>query len=201
MTYLAIGNSLTSHGKCHYWWTECGMAATDLRHDYVHLVTEGLRQTHPGEEVTVTTVNFIKWEATQERTAVYTVIDPMLAAGPDLITVQLGENLGDNFSDTVEDDYVALLRHIQAACPNAKILMLDDVWNERRSAIRRRAAEICGIVFVPLLEAFDESCRAGMGAEVIGEDGTVHIVEHFGVAAHPGNKGMQMIASSILAKL
>ena len=34
--YLAIGNSLTLHGICEYWWNECGMAASSLEKDYVH---------------------------------------------------------------------------------------------------------------------------------------------------------------------
>lgn len=26
--YLAIGNSITVHSECNFWWNECGMAAT-----------------------------------------------------------------------------------------------------------------------------------------------------------------------------
>lgn len=34
--YFAIGNSITIHGKCDYWWNVCGMAASTLENDYVH---------------------------------------------------------------------------------------------------------------------------------------------------------------------
>jgi hypothetical protein len=38
MKCLAIGNSITTHGKCSYWWSNAGMAASDELHDYFHIV-------------------------------------------------------------------------------------------------------------------------------------------------------------------
>ena len=38
--YLALGNSLTWHRKCDYWWNECGMAASRAENDFVHVVEE-----------------------------------------------------------------------------------------------------------------------------------------------------------------
>ena len=40
--YLAIGNSITIHPLNEYWWNECGMAATTVENDYVHLVASAL---------------------------------------------------------------------------------------------------------------------------------------------------------------
>ena len=36
--YLAIGNSITRHPECVYWWSEAGMAASTPEQDYFHLV-------------------------------------------------------------------------------------------------------------------------------------------------------------------
>lgn len=40
--YLAIGNSITQHGICDYWWNKHGMAASREDRDYVHLVKNGI---------------------------------------------------------------------------------------------------------------------------------------------------------------
>lgn len=40
--YLAIGNSITQHGICDYWWNKHGMAASKEDKDYVHLVKNGI---------------------------------------------------------------------------------------------------------------------------------------------------------------
>ena len=58
--YLAIGNSITRHGKADYWWNEIGMAATKPENDYVHLIASHLEENN--EEVCFYAVNFYKWE-------------------------------------------------------------------------------------------------------------------------------------------
>lgn len=42
--YLAIGNSITLHSECDFWWNECGMAATNKDNDYVHIVSKELSE-------------------------------------------------------------------------------------------------------------------------------------------------------------
>ena len=41
---LAIGNSITLHPVCSYWWGSWGMAASSIDKDYVHQVQAGLSQ-------------------------------------------------------------------------------------------------------------------------------------------------------------
>ncbi len=40
--YLAIGNSITLHGICDYWWGNYGMAASSIDNDYYHLVCNNI---------------------------------------------------------------------------------------------------------------------------------------------------------------
>lgn len=37
---LVIGNSITKHGKCDYWWGDYGMAASELNKDYFHILDQ-----------------------------------------------------------------------------------------------------------------------------------------------------------------
>lgn len=40
--------------------------------------------------------------------------------------------------------------------------------------------------------------QAGYGTPVSGDDGMEHIIEHAGVASHPGDVGMEVIAQRVL---
>ena len=41
--YLALGNSITKHAVCDYWWSEMGMAASSESNDYFHLVSSQIK--------------------------------------------------------------------------------------------------------------------------------------------------------------
>lgn len=46
--YLAIGNSITLHEVCDYWWNECGMASTSKNNDYFHRVIKEFKKIYGG---------------------------------------------------------------------------------------------------------------------------------------------------------
>ncbi len=197
MLYFAIGNSLTLHGKCVYWWRECGMAATDEKHDYVHLVTDALEKKYD-TAVNAKTYNFFAWEQAETRDALLSQLDEFLAQSPDVITVQLGENVGTDNRATLEADYVKLLQYIKEKCPAAKLIVLGDFWETDRDDMRRSAAQTCGVAFADILPRVTPDSRAGLYTKVFGDDGEWHVIEHEGVAAHPGDAGMAMIAQTII---
>ena len=37
-TGLILGNSITLHSPCSYWWGSWGMAASSAEHDFVHIL-------------------------------------------------------------------------------------------------------------------------------------------------------------------
>ena len=197
MRYLAIGNSLTLHGKCDYWWNEVGMAATCAEKDYFHRVLRYLEETCGAAEGRA--YNFAAWETQHEdRAARLPDLDALLAEGPDLITLQLGENARE--LATWEADFTRLIRYIQRGAPGAKLLVLGDFWAEAgRDEGKARAAAACGVPFLPLGEIKENAAyQCGLGTAVLGDDGTPHTVEHPGVAKHPGDRGMEAIAARIL---
>lgn len=46
-----------------------------------------------------------------------------------------------------------------------------------------------------------EKYQCGIGTMVKGDDGAKHIVEHDGVAGHPGDRGMEYIANKVIEAL
>ena len=196
--YLAIGNSLTRHGINAYWWNDIGMAASDAEHDYFHLVCAGLRQRFG--KVEARAVNFSIWERTgHDRDQALTDLDGLLDERLSLVTVQLGENVRDYA--TYPADYVSLLRHIgRKTGGRARILVIGNFWSE--DEVRSAAAAQCGAEYLSLKAAHgDPQYQSWLGAVVFDAEGREHVIEHDGVASHPGDEGMAFIADLILKKL
>lgn len=198
--YLAIGNSITLHGLADYWWNEIGMAATTADNDYVHLVSDYLEETYG--EVCFYAMNYFKWETqSHDRAETYETIDPYLSNKLDLITVQLSENVSD--TTTFESDFEALLKYLSQKAPNAKILVIGDFWDSgEKEAAKRAATEKFGVQYISLDEIKgNPEYQCGIGTTVYDKEGRPHVVEHNGVAGHPGDKGMRYIADKIIEGL
>lgn len=198
--YLAIGNSITVHGVCDYWWDEIGMAATKKENDYVHLIEAHLNKKY--DDVWMYSTNYSVWEMQgTDRAETFTMIDPYLSSKLDLITIQLGENVTD--TATFQADYEELIRYIQGKAPEAQIIVVDDFWNKKeKSDIRENAAKNCNVQFADLSEIQGKKdYQCGIGTKVYDSNGGEHIVEHDGVARHPGDKGMRYIADAVIKVL
>lgn len=198
--YLAIGNSLTLHIIKSFWWNEIGMAASDADHDYYHIVLKYLEDNN--ESVKGVPYNFSRWETlSHDRDETLEYLNHYLSPKLDLVTVQLAENASD--LSTYEEDYESLLNYIKEKAPNARILVIDDFWGQdNRAELKKAAAEKTGAEFVSLEGITDnEEYYCGLGTIVYGADGKEHVVEHAGVAKHPGDKGMAAIAERIIEVL
>ena len=196
--YLAIGNSLTLHGVCGYWWNRIGMAASDADHDYFHLVQKGLQRKFG--KVTARVVEFSVWELNgHDRDQTLSRLDPVLDPNVSLVTIQLGENVAD--FKTLAEDYVALIRYIgKKTGGKAQIIVIGDFWKDE--TVRGAAAAKCGADYVSLKAIHnDPKYRSRIGAVVFDAEGNRHVVEHSGVAAHPGDEGMAFIAAEVLEKV
>ena len=196
--YLAIGNSITMHGICKYWWNRVGMAASDAEHDYFNLVTRGLSERH--DKVTARTFNFSIWERTgHDRDQTFADLDKLLDDRVSLVTIQLGENVRDR--STFAEDYVSLIEHIrQKTGGKAQIIVIGDFWSD--DPVRPAAAKKCGVDYVSLKATHDDpKDRSRIGAIVYDAKGKPHTVNHKGVAKHPSDEGMAFIAAGVLKKV
>lgn len=199
--YLAIGNSITIHPTNDYWWNECGMAATSLEKDYVHQLSELVKENKKTQMATVA-YNFYLWETqSYDRAESLLLLDELLSEKLDLITIQLSENV--NELGTFETDFEELIRYIQDGAPDAQIIVIGDFWDDsQKDVLKIKACEATGVDFINLNEIKGkEEYQCGVGTIVYDEKGESHIVEHEGVAKHPNDRAMMWIASKIFEKI
>lgn len=199
---LFIGNSITKHGLADYWWSDDrGMASSSLNKDYVHLSAAALSR-KAGLEENEASMNFFDWEnQSKDRAETYSEISPYLNDHINAVVVQLGENVSD--TTTFEKDFEELLKYIHQNASAAKIVVVGDFWkDDTKEKMKKEAASACGAAYADLSAIWDDqSYQAGLGTKVEGNDGKEHVIAHDGVAAHPGDKGMQYIADQIVKEL
>lgn len=210
---LFVGNSITRHNKTSVWWSdERGMASSSLEKDYVHLLKTNLQDfatdLKPSAEDGVNSYafNYSIWETqVNDREETYNILDTYMENAEDLdcVVIQLGENVLYNSDSTFKQDYSSLIAHIKSEAQNATIITVGDFWpDSAKDKIKKEAAssEHVGYADLSAIQGKEEY-MAGMGTLVEGDDGQEHKINHEGVAKHPGDKGMQYIANSVLTEI
>ena len=201
MNYLAIGNSITTHGVCSYWWSKIGMAASDVEHDYYHIVKKYIDSHYMGRNI-IKCFNYYAWEVQGlDRDETFSLLDGVMDFSPKLITIQLGENVSD--VATYYDDFLSLIEHIKSCCPRSRVFIIGDFWySEQRGEIKKDIAIKTSSVYIDLKKLqLDKKYMCGLGTKVYGADGRFHIVEHNGVAQHPNDYAMEYIAKKIISRI
>ncbi len=195
--YLAIGNSITWHRICEYWWNEIGMAATTAEKDYYHQVVKNLEDKFGN--VNSKAYSFIAWETlATDRAETYALIDLYLNDKLDLVTIQLGENIQN--TETIDRDYIELVNYIKQKAPNAKILLIGNFWsnskveNAKINASKETGCEYVDLTFIQNKEEYQNK----VGDIVYDAEGNEHPIDLNAVAAHPNDKAMKYIANEIL---
>ena len=186
---LFIGNSITLHGyRPAIGWlrSDCGMAASDAAHDYVHLVLAGLSKLHPAVGCIA---QIGDWELNFWDDGILSDIYQEAADWkPELVIARLGENIRPEKMELYPllPHFVKMVRFF--AGTQAQIVVTDTFWpNPKKERILAEAAQE---LQAPLVHLADLGTQDEMKA--------IGLFEHAGVAGHPGNVGMAAIADRIL---
>lgn len=191
--YLAIGNSITLHSVTDFWWSEDGMAASKPEFDYYHKIVQGL-----GDDINSGVYNYSIWETqSHDRSETYLFLDKWLVEGIDLVTIQLSENCSS--ISTFSEDFKSLILHIKEKSPDSQIIVIDDIWSEEKHNLIEKVCIELKLDFVDLSDIRnDQRYQVGLGTVVFGDDGKEHVIDHEGVAIHPNDEGMYIIAERVL---
>lgn len=189
---LFVGNSITRHDVAEHlgWMRCCGMAASCLEKDYVHLVVKGLEEKYGDVSYCVTTA--VGWEYDfAHGKEVLKEYESLKNFQPDIVVLRIGEN--SNREQLQENNYEQAFDEMaKFFFGNAKKKVLTSLfWRYDPFDVPIKAvADKNGYMFVSLNEFGDrDDCKA------YGE------YEHGGVAQHPNDKGMEEIANAILKVL
>ena len=192
---LFLGNSITRHGPAPAigWLGDWGMAASAKDKDFVHVLTKSL-SANAGAEPEVMVKNVADFERQYAAYNPDEKLKDVLAFGADLVIVALGENVPSLDSDEAKVQFRNSLQKLLQglkADRRPTIVVRSCFWpNQAKDQILRQACQEVGGIFVdigPLSK--DESNYARSERQF----------QHAGVAAHPGDKGMQAIADAILS--
>ncbi len=187
---LFLGNSITRHGKAENlgWSGDWGMAASDRQNDYVHRLVNLLE--NDGKTVSYCVANLSEWERCGDTGLLNTRYDGARGFCADLIIVRLGENA--NLTVRLKEfkpQYENMVKYF--AENGAKILLTDLFWEYAPfDGFVKDFARENGYMFVKLHD--------------LGRDDNMKAVgkfAHAGVAAHPGDAGMDAIARRIYCAL
>jgi len=191
---LFLGNSITLHGpnKSIGWDGNWGMAASSQDKDYVHLVAKGLTEKDGAAPETL-----VKNIATFERQyATYNAaaqLKDAAAFSADLIVVAVGENVPALTNEACKVQFtgglVKLLNTIKAD-RKPLIVVRSCFWasGPKDEALKKASLEVGGVYLDIGALGKDEKNYARSERDF----------KHKGVAAHPGDSGMQAIADAIV---
>jgi hypothetical protein len=180
---LVLGNSITRHGPKEDigWPYDWGMAASTPENDYVHRLYAKL--TKSGRNVLMRIHQSAGWERTFLEPNCLDAYTDDKAFEADVIIFRLGENVLPENAPSLKDATVKLINFLKK--DGTRLIFTTCFWEhpEKDTAIKE-AAKHFGAPIADIL-CTDDSMMA------IGK------FEHEGVAGHPGDKGMEMIASKI----
>jgi hypothetical protein len=194
---LFLGNSLTLHGPLEAvdWSGNWGMAASSREKDYVHILTRSLSEI-TGVKPTIMLENIGNFEQQYETYDVSKGLKKCFEFKADTVIVALGENVPAIESEKSKTKFRNSMRTLLNALKTNSspvIVVRSCFWpdNTKDEILKQTCKEVDGI-FVDISNlSKDESNYARSEREYT----------HKGVAAHPGDKGMQAIADAIFDRI
>jgi hypothetical protein len=194
---LFLGNSITLHGPAPKigWDGNWGMAASARERDYVHLLLAQIGK-QAGGEPHFRVKNIADFERQLDSYDVKEKLKEELAFGADIVVVAIGENVAALSTDDAKAKYKAaftgLLKELSEH-ESPTLFVRSSFWaNPAKDEIMRQACQDAGGAFVDISKRGSDPANAARPERKF---------EHEGVAAHPGDRGMQAIADALLAAI
>ena len=186
---MFIGNSITIHEpkKEIGWNKKCGMAASDIDHDYVHIVYRHILEKHPKTSILV--FNGGNWEKDYTNEAkLNSILSAAKEFKPDIVIVRIGENFNREYLKTISPlkGFIPLATGLKRICDKVYITSL--FWHHDLidSAIKEVSDQL-DIRYIKLDDLGED--RSNMAFDQYGE--TIY-------SSHPGDLGMERIAERII---
>ncbi len=184
---LFLGNSITLHSPAPQigWTGNWGMAASSMEKDYVHQTMKKVRAFAPDASFLVAQISSWEREFWREDQKDY---EEAAEYGADIIIMRAVENVPEAELDrhSFAEGYLRLLDQMNSK-KSAKIILTTSFWPAgRRDEMIRNIALKYHYSLVELNDLGSDDRYTAKG-----------LFAHAGVAAHPGDLGMEMIAQRL----
>lgn len=189
---LFAGNSITRHARKTEigWDADWGMAASSIDKDYVHVVEKNVSEKDPDAAFCICQVSSWEVHYTEGETQFYK-FEAAREFEADIIVMRQIENC--NFRDfdkhVFKVEYEKLVDYLNKS-GKAKVIITSSFWKHPGDEVLKAIAQERGYDFIYLGDLGEDSEMRADG-----------LFEHSGVAAHPGDKGMEAIATRISEKI
>jgi hypothetical protein len=194
---LFLGNSITLHGpKADIgWFNDCGMAASALEKDYVHLLFKSVSKI-TGKKPEVLVKNIVDFEKNYDTYDIDNSLKDCFGFKADLVIVAIGENIPSLISEESKIKFKAsMVRLLTALKKNSDpvILVRSCFWPDKtKDEIMKQACAGLDGTYVDI---------SGLSKDESNYARAERTFAHSGVGAHPGDKGMEVIAAALLDAL
>jgi hypothetical protein len=184
---LILGNSIVAHDPSPAigWNASWGMAASVADSDFVSVLTSHIHLKQKDAEVRRQNISVFENYYTDYD---LTQLKPFRDIQPDMLIIKIAENVKD--STAIANDFIGHYRKlIDYLDPDNKAIkvLVDGFWtNHHVNGIVKQLAEERGYDFVPISGLSADKTNMALGK-----------FEHVGVASHPSDKGMRLIAGAI----
>lgn len=188
-----LGNSITLHAPCPEigWHGNWGMAASAPEKDYCHRIMTEVKKKDPSAGFLI--VQGAEWERHfwAEPAEYPDALMQIPKFDPDIVVLRLAENVSkENCAlHDFEAGYAALCDFLSGN-GRRQLLLTDGFWYSpwTQDAIRKTAERFGGMLLLSDLGNQSEMKAVGL-------------FKHSGVAAHPGDEGMKVIAERVCDRL
>lgn len=189
---LVMSNSLCYVPVYEHWWGNWGMAASVRANDWVHKLQTRIRLVNP--DCVVEPLNIADWER-DHTTYDLTNFDSYFTTNRDLVIISIGANVDDETDFDVS--LQALIDYIGTKT-TARIAITGGFFvDASKDATIAAIALANDLPYTELSSLNIAANKSSIGATVYDEEGNPHAVDDAGVAAHPNDTGMNLIANKI----
>ncbi|WP_422928776.1 SGNH/GDSL hydrolase family protein [Singulisphaera sp. PoT] len=188
-----LGNSITLHGPAPSigWTGDWGMAATSREKDYVHRLLDLIAKEAGGAPKAMIR-NIADFERNQTDFKTGEALKEELAFEPDVVILAIGENAPSPKTDEERRRFADALRDLLAQIHqhgHPRVFVRSEFWADaEKDRILKKACDDAGGIYVDIEK---------LGADPSNAARSERQIEHAGVAAHPGDKGMSAIADAL----
>ena len=194
---LFLGNSITLHAPAPGigWTGNWGMAASAQDKDFVHILTSEIAKV-AGSRPEIKVRNIATFERTYSTYDIEKELREELDFHADLVIVAIGENMTAPTTEEERSKLAAAFARLLAALQQhgqPAIIVRSSFWpNPTKDGIMQEASNDAGVTFIDIARIGRDKSNAASAERKF---------EHAGVAAHPGDKGMQAIADALFGAI